>query len=157
MPEEPTWSTLAHRQATVAEEIHRLMQAAYAAEAAILEVREFVPLKRTPARIRAAASRFVGGRIGGALVAAAEIERARAGPANVAALVVHPQHFRRGLGSELLRRVIAEHGGRGLTVSTGVLNRPALNLYDRFGFEEERRWRTRDGIPMLTLRRKGDA
>lgn len=138
----------------VAVEVHRVMQAAYRVEADLLGVQEFVPLHRTVADLLRADSTFLGAFLDGRLAGVAEIERPPQAPVNVAALVVMPEHFRRGLGTALMRRVLEEHGRGPITVSTGVRNLPALRLYAGLGFEEQRRWSV-DGIPMVTLLRPG--
>ena len=137
-----------------AREVHRVMQAAYRVEADLLDVREFLPLRRTVEDLLRAESRFLGAFLDGRLVGVAEIERSPEGPVNVASLVVMPQHFRRGLGRALMRSVLEEHGGEPVTVSTGLRNLPALRLYAGLGFQEQRRWSV-DGIPMVTLLRPG--
>lgn len=135
-------------------EVHRVMQAAYRVEADLLGVQEFVPLQRTAADLLRANSTFLGAFLDGRLAAVAEIERPPQAPVNVAALVVMPEHFRQGLGTALMRRVLEEHGRGPITVSTGVRNLPALRLYAGLGFQEARRWSV-DGIPMVTLLRPG--
>jgi ribosomal protein S18 acetylase RimI-like enzyme len=138
----------------VAVEVHRLMQAAYRVEADLLGVREFVPLRRTVADLLRATSTFLGAFPEGRLAAVVELEHREGEPLNVASLVVMPGHFRRGLGTALMRRVLEEHGKGPMTVSTGVRNLPALRLYANLGFQEQRRWSV-DGIPMVTLLRPG--
>lgn len=49
-------------------------------------------------------------------------------------LVVHPQHFRKGIGGKLIEASFALASGKKIIVSTGSENQPALNLYKRFGF-----------------------
>src|SRR5262245_23829201 len=114
------------------------MMAAYRVEADLLGVADFVPLHRTPDDVRRADARFLGVFVNGALAAVAEIETPPGVPANVASLVVLPQPFRQGLATALLREAIASYGHRGLTVSTGSLNGPALGLYAKLGFAEHR-------------------
>jgi GNAT superfamily N-acetyltransferase len=143
---------LDHTSRDVAAEIHRVMMAAYQVEAGLLGVSDFFPLRRTVDQILSAPSLFVGTFADHQLAAVAEIE-ATAGPVNIAALVVAPDHFRKGLATTLLRSVLGLYPGQSLTVSTGILNRPALMLYDKLGFREHRRWSTNDGIPMITLLR----
>lgn len=135
----------------VAEAIQRVMVAAYRVEADLLGVADFVPLRRGIEAIRAAESRFLGAFLGGELAGVAELEPGGEGKTHVASLVVLPRHFRQGIATSLLRHVIVLHGRGGITVSTGRANRPALRLYASLGFEEQRRWRTPDGIPMVTL------
>jgi len=128
------------------------MMAAYRVEGDLLGVADFAPLRRTVAHIAASESVFLGSLAGGALIGAAEMEVAEAEPANIAALVVMPSHFRKGVGRALVRRVLEWCDGRDVTVSTGIRNAPALELYAGLGFRESRRWRTDDGIRMVTLR-----
>lgn len=141
---------LDHTRPDAAAEIHRVMMAAYEVEAGLLGVADFFPLRRTVAQILSAESLFFGAFSDGRLAAAAEIE-AEADPVNIASLVVAPDHFRKGLATTLLRSILSLYQDRNLTVSTGVLNRPALLLYEKLGFRERRRWSTHDGIPMVTL------
>lgn len=148
-------ATLDPRQPPVAAAIHRVMMEAYEVEAALLGVADFVPLHRGTDEIRDADSTYLGAFVAAELAAVAELETPPQGPVNVASLVVLPRHFRQGLATVLLRHVIEEHGRRGVTVSTGAANEPALGLYAKLGFAEHRRWRTADGIPMVTLLRPG--
>ena len=141
---------LDHTSREIVAEIHRVMMAAYEVEAGLLGVSDFFPLRRTVAQIRSAESLFFGAFSDGRLAAVAEIE-AEADPVNIAALVVDPDHFRKGLATTLLRSILSLYQDRSLTVSTGVLNRPALLLYEKLGFREHRRWSTDDGILMVTL------
>ena len=146
--------TLEHSRASVAEDIRRVMAAAYRVEGDLLGVTDFPPLRRTAARIAASRSDFIGAVISGALAAVAEIDVRSKALIDLSSLVVHPDYARRGLGSALARHVIAENRGRSITVSTGVENEPALQLYDKLGFVPTRRWETSEGIPMLTLVRE---
>jgi GNAT superfamily N-acetyltransferase len=148
---DPAVVALDARDATVAEAIREVMAAAYAVEATRLGVEEFPPLRRTAAHIAASEAQFLGIWDAGALVAVAEVERPSHGRVHLGSLVVVPTHFRRGLASALLRRVLAADAD--LTVSTGVRNEPALRLYAAHDFVAFQRWTTSDGIPMVTLRR----
>jgi GNAT superfamily N-acetyltransferase len=141
---------LAHTRSDLAAEIHRVMMAAYEVEAGLLGVSDFFPLRRTVEYILAAKSLFFGAFSENRLAAVAEIE-AGVDPVNIASLVVAPDHFRKGLATFLLQFVLTLYQDHDLTVSTGVLNRPALLLYEKLGFREHRRWSTSDGIPMVTL------
>lgn len=143
---------LEHINPKVAAEIHRVMMAAYQVEAGLLGVSDFFPLRRTVDQILSSRSLFLGAFDSDQLAAVAEIEAA-AEPVNIAALVVAPDHFRKGLATALLQSVLTLYQDHDLTVSTGLLNRPALLLYDKLGFREHRRWSTHDGIPMITLLR----
>lgn len=145
-------SVLDHTRPDIAAEIHRVMMAAYQIEAGLLGVSDFFPLRRTVDQVLSASSLFFGVSADDRLAAVAEIET-EAEPVNIAALVVSPDHFRKGLATSLLRSILSLYRDRDLIVSTGILNRPALLLYDKLGFRECRRWSTSDGIPMITLLR----
>jgi len=140
---------------TVAEAIRGVMAAAYEVEATLLGVVDFPPLRRTAAQVAASDASFLGVRDGETLVAVAEVERHASGQVHLGSLVVLPTHFRRGLASALLRRVLDAYASDELTVSTGRRNVPALRLYAAHGFATYRHWSTADGIPMVTLRRAG--
>jgi ribosomal protein S18 acetylase RimI-like enzyme len=147
---------LDHRNAIEAERIRRLTRASYRVEGELLGVRDFPPALRTAAEIRAADSRFVALLESGTLYAVAELEGAGGETPNIAGFTVHPSLFRRGLGTELLGRVLALLGSRRVTVSTGEENLPALRLYEKHGFRVVERWSAPGKIPMVTLAREAE-
>ena len=142
---------LDHRQASIAADIHLVMMAAYPIEAGLLAVSDFPPLHRTQEQITGAESSFTGAFVKAQLAAVIEIEPVQPGMIDIAALVVLPSHFRSGLGTALVRHVIQAQGGGKSRVSTAARNTPALELYKRMNFSENRRWQTPDGIPMIEL------
>lgn len=148
---------LDHGSPDVAGAIRAVMSAAYRVEADILGVADFVPLRRTTAEIAGAETRFFGISLDDGLAAVAELEDRQPGLCQISALVVTPSHFREGLATALLHEVIGARPECDITVSTGVLNGPALRLYAAHAFRSQSRWATRDGIPMVTLVRTRDA
>lgn len=148
---------LEHATPQVAEAIRAVMFAAYQVEAALLGVADFVPLRRTAAHIATTDALFLGVSMAGELAGVTEIETPEPDHLHIGSLVVLPAHFRRGLATTLLRHVSDHHPAATVTVSTGIANRPAITLYERFGFREDRRWATADGIAMVTLRRSPGA
>ena len=147
---------LAHAAPTMAEAIRAVMVQAYLVEASILGVRDFAPLRRTAEHIAASDALFLGIAPAGTLAAIAEVERPDPHHVHIGSLVVLPSHFRRGLGTALVRHIVDADDCLAVTLSTGVRNRPALLLYTSLGFREHRRWITDDGIPMVTLERSAD-
>jgi len=137
----------------MAEAIRAVMVEAYRVEAVILGVRDFAPLHRTAAQIAATDALFLGISLEDTLAAVAEVESSEPGHLHISSLVVLPSQFRRGLGSALVRHIL-DTTSDDVTVSTGVRNQPALSLYTSHGFREDRRWTTRDGIAMITLRHR---
>ena len=50
-------------------------------------------------------------------------------------LIVHPNHFRRGIAQHLLEFVLKlELNAKSYIVQTGALNLPAIGLYQKLGF-----------------------
>lgn len=143
---------LDHTRPETAAAIHAVMMAAYQIEAALLGVASFAPLQQTPAQIAAARAAFYGIWLESDLIAVAEIESAGPARRHIGTLVVHPAYFRRGLATALLRHIFQTYPDVDFTVSTGRDNQPAMRLYAAHGFREQRRWTTRDGISMASLR-----
>jgi GNAT superfamily N-acetyltransferase len=135
----------------VAGAIHGVMHEAYAVEAGLLGVTDFVPLRRGAHDIAISHGRFLGVSVDGELAAVAELDDALPGSINIDALVVRPRHARTGLATALLRAIIEEAGERRVTVSTAAGNTPALELYAGLGFAQTGAWTTPDGIGMLTM------
>ncbi|MFF2754633.1 GNAT family N-acetyltransferase [Psychrobacillus sp. NPDC058041] len=55
---------------------------------------------------------------------------------DICRLVVHPNFFRKGIASILLKHVLEiKKASQHIEVSTGAKNTPAIQLYERFGFK----------------------
>jgi ribosomal protein S18 acetylase RimI-like enzyme len=61
-------------------------------------------------------------------------------PANrelgIASLVVHPDHFKKGLATQLLNFALQKYVQPVVLVETAVANAPAIFLYKKFGFQK---------------------
>ena len=141
---------LEHRSESVAKQIYDVFQHSYKVEADLVGVEDFPPLRRKASHIQSSDSQFLGLRIGVDL--AAVIEFTQTGEIlSIDSLVVHPQYFRRGLASHLLRSLLADVSWQFADVETAAVNRPAVVLYEKFGFSESKRWQTVDGIEKVQL------
>lgn len=117
----------------LAAELLALQRQAYAVEAALIGDDRIPPLHEDLAGLRAAPLRWAGVRAGGRLVGA--LAWTDDGDlVDVHRLVVAPAAARRGIGSGLVRRLLAEAGARPVVVATGRDNAPARALYERLGF-----------------------
>ncbi|RKO96356.1 acyl-CoA N-acyltransferase, partial [Caulochytrium protostelioides] len=61
---------------------------------------------------------------------------------DIAMLSIHPAYKRRGVGSELVRRLIRRmkaQGAQEIVLETEVTNHLALKLYERMGFIRDKR------------------
>lgn len=125
-----------HKNPGVAEEIRRVSFEAYHQEAKLLGLAEadFFPLGRTSAHIQAADALFLGCLLDNKLVALAEIEAEEPQAINIGSFVVAPEMFRKGIGTALLKAILARYPGFFLTVSTAKKNLPAIGLYKKHGF-----------------------
>lgn len=141
---------LNHRSREVAEDIHRVFQAAYRIEAELIGVTDFPPLEREPEQIRTAPTCFLGCWSGTELAAVMEYE-CNGMHLSIDSLVVHPHYFRQGLASNLLRSRLAQADWQTANVETAAKNDPAIALYERFGFSVSARWATKAGIDKVRL------
>jgi len=136
----------------VAIRIHQLFQQAYRLEARLIGAEDFPPLRRTVAQIRSAATHFNGIRIEAELVALVEYHRAD-NRLCIDSLVVQPEYLRRGLAGRLLADLLGSPGWRTAEVETAAANRPAIQLYRRFGFRETQHWHVERNLEMVRLTR----
>ncbi|MFK7922820.1 MAG: GNAT family N-acetyltransferase, partial [Bacteroidia bacterium] len=68
-------------------------------------------------------------------------------------LVVDPAFFRQGLAGKLMEYLLAQNAWTEAIVDTAQVNLPAINLYQKWGFEEINRWLPAHGIPIVRLSR----
>jgi ribosomal protein S18 acetylase RimI-like enzyme len=141
---------LSIRDTALALQMYELMQAAYKVEAQLLQVDDFPPLRRTLQKLTTAQSRFFGIRENAKLHAAIELVVLHA-EVYIDALVVAPEQFRKGLGTALLGHVLKLYPGKTFVVQTGKANIPALNLYQKSGFEMESETTTPAGLRLVSL------
>lgn len=123
------------RSARTAAELLALQRASYAVEAALIASDAIPALHDTVETLVAARLTWYGIRDATGLLGAVAIVE---GPERVDLdrLVVAPRAFRRGVGTALVRHVLALAGERRVEVSTGRDNAPARALYARAGFVE---------------------
>lgn len=110
-----------------------LQRAAYAVEAELIGDDRIPALHEDVAGLRAAPLQWLAASTRDVLVGAVAWAE-RGGEVDVDRLVVAPGAHRRGVGSALVRAVLARAGGRRTTVATGRDNVPAGALYQRLGF-----------------------
>lgn len=129
----------------------QLQMAAYRVEAELIGFADIPPLKDTMDSIRASKETFYGYLEEGVLAGAIAYET-EGDTVTISRMMVHPGYFRRSIAGKLLRHVFAlESGAARYVVSTGVLNVPALKLYEGAGFQEHSRREIAPGIELITL------
>jgi ribosomal protein S18 acetylase RimI-like enzyme len=134
----------------VAERIFTVFQNAYKKEAQLIGVVDFPPLLRSAIDIKAAKTLFYGFSENACLAAVIEI-----GIQNkvleIDSLTVDPHFFRKGIASKLINYVLETEGLSKAVVETAIANQPAINLYNKHGFVEFKRWTPSHGIPKLAM------
>lgn len=144
---------LDHTNEQISERIRKVFFDSYSVEATLIGVTEFPPLKRTASDIRSAESSFFACTDKNFLAAVTEIENASSHLPNIAGFAVHPEYFRRGVGSFLLSNILGGLGNSSVSVSTASANVPATSLYEKHGFQIIKNWSTKSRISMVTMER----
>jgi len=139
--------------AAVSEQLRALQTAAYREEARLIGFDGIPQIGETHEALLASPAVFYGCRLDGRLAGAVAIEREPSGIVTIARLVVHPDFFRRGIGSSLIRFALGLYPNSEYRVSTGTANDPAVQLYLRFGFEESGRVEIVPGVWLTGFRR----
>ncbi|OBZ07675.1 MULTISPECIES: N-acetyltransferase [Bacillales] len=120
----------------LAEKMLNIQIPAYKVEAALIDFDEIPPLKDTVDTLLACGETFYGYYIEDELCGAIAI-KAEGSEIDIHRLLVHPDHFRKGIAQKLLRYVENLEGDyHTLIVSTGSKNAPAIHLYTSNGFFE---------------------
>lgn len=147
---------LAHHDAAVANEIQVVFALARVQEAATIGA---VPAATSALSEQQAITRsaelHLGARVDGQLAGVLTIGAdAEAGQLALTALVVHPRHQRRGVGTALVADALARGAGFVFAVIASADNPAALALYHSLGFVEYRRGQLGPArLPMVKLRR----
>ncbi|UHA74740.1 GNAT family N-acetyltransferase [Paenibacillus sp. 481] len=111
-----------------------LQQAAYRVEADKLGFDKIPPLMETEHQLASVQETFHGWWQDNQLVGAVSYVEVKAGVIDIYRLMVHPDYFRRKIGSTLLDFVLELPDIDTHYIATGVRNEPALELYKRKGF-----------------------
>jgi len=139
-------------QATV---IHELQQRAYQYEANLIGVTTFPPLSRTVDDVLNSTDMFYGGTINHKIVGLIVLEP-NTNYLLISSLVVDPAYHRQGIGLTLVEYVLQCYGDTTIEVGTATNNVPAIQLYERCGFQIIKRFSTPQGLQLVRLRRSSD-
>lgn len=141
---------LSHTDTNIAQEIYTLFQESYVIEANLIGSESFPPLARSVSNIQNSKTQFWGFYKNSALATVAEIEITSTF-LDIHSFVVSPQFFRQGLANNLLGYLLRSTECNSAIVETASANKPAILLYKKFGFIEEKRWNSK-GINKISLR-----
>ena len=128
-----------------AKEIHYVFQASYKVEANLINAIDFPPLKRSVEDFLVCNNLFFGYYCEDELVGVIEIINTNTS-SHIQSLVVRPDYFRKSIASNLLTFTLQKSNDKIFTVETAVDNLPAIKLYQKFLFNEVKKWNTNHGI-----------
>jgi len=122
--------------AAIAEEVLRIQIPSYRVEAELIDFYEIPPLKDTVDKLLQCGETFYGYYIHDELCGAIAITSEN-DVIDIHRLIVHPNHFRKGIARQLLHHIEnVEGSGNVIVVTTGSKNTPAVNLYKQSGYVE---------------------
>ncbi|MGG3283616.1 GNAT family N-acetyltransferase [Paenibacillus solani] len=131
------------------QQIWSLQHMAYPLEAERIGFLEIPPLQDTFDMIRLCGETFFGyvneeGDIIGAIAIEPEQKQV-----TISRMMVHPGHFRKGIAGILIQHVLESYKeAPKFVVSTGTLNTPAVNLYEKFGFVKDHVFEVAPGVEL---------
>lgn len=140
---------------SLAKEIVRVQIASYNIEAELIGFSDIPQLKDTVESIMISEEVFIGYRLEQEWVGflSYTIEK---DIVDICRLVVHPDHFRKGIAKKLVEETLSLAAGKKVMVSTGTKNHPALNLYKNFGFQLVNKLEVAPGVTLSMLERLGN-
>jgi ribosomal protein S18 acetylase RimI-like enzyme len=139
----------------IASQIFTVFQQSYKVEAQLIGTLDFPPLLRSIKDIENSRTVFYGFKENGNLAAVIEIE-VEGKLLGINSLTVHPDYFRKGIAHKLISFVLEKIPFAKAIVETAVVNVPAINLYEKHGFVEFKRWTPSHGIEKLAMSIKKD-
>ncbi|MGO4734041.1 GNAT family N-acetyltransferase [Paenibacillus sp. 2KB_22] len=133
-------------------QLWRLQHVAYRLEAEIIGFQEIPPLMDTMETLRDCGESFYGCIHDGELIGAVAVAEEEENTLTITRMMVHPDHFRKGIAASLMTYVLEQHVDLPrYIVSTGTLNQPAVNLYTKFGFHPVEVTQIAPGVELTTF------
>jgi ribosomal protein S18 acetylase RimI-like enzyme len=120
---------------TLVQELFSLQRLAYLIEAKLIDFYDIPPLKESIEELLECGETFLGYFEDDELAGAVSFTK-KGEELTICRMVVHPNHFRKGIGQKLLKSVEElEPAIPIIRVSTGRDNFPAKNLYQKNGYQ----------------------
>ena len=142
---------LQHTNLEIAREMRAIFQVSYAVEAQLLNAVNFPPLQRPLKNYVESNTTFFGFHIEGEIVGVIEVST-KEKTTHINSLVVSPKFFRQGVAKQLMEFVLTNFDSGIFTVETGLQNKPASKLYQKFNFKEVRQWDTDHGVRKIRFK-----
>lgn len=139
----------------IVQQIWSLQHVAYPIEAELIGFSQIPPLMDTFDSIRNSGETFYGYLDDeGELVGAIAVEPAE-DQVTISRMMVHPDHFRKGIARALIQHVLDTYKETPLfIVATGTRNTPAVALYEKFGFVRDHAYEVAPGVELTEFHLK---
>ncbi|WP_306460166.1 GNAT family N-acetyltransferase [Ureibacillus chungkukjangi] len=138
----------------IAEEVLNIQMLSYKVEAEIIDFYDLPPLKETVEMLQKCSETFFGYYINDELCGVISII-AEKGIIDIHRLMVHPEHFRKGIAKMLLGFIESnKEGFETIIVSTGSKNKPAVSFYLKNGFAKSGETRVTEQISLTSFKKK---
>lgn len=125
----------------------------YMEEAKMINFFEIPPLKDTVDTLRQCEETFFGYYVDGELCGAISL-KAEGAVMDIHRLIVHPNHFRKGIAKKLLNFIENNIAGiDSIIVSTGSKNEPAINFYEKNGFCKTEETKINERLSITSFRK----
>ena len=141
-----------NKKIEISKEIYSIFQASYKIEAELLKVTDFPPLKRIVTDFLGCNNVFYAYYIGNDIAGVIEVDD-NSESTHIQSLVVSPKYFRQGIAKQLVQFVLDSYTSKVVTVETGLDNKPAIQLYTSFDFEESKQFDTTHGVRKIQLKK----
>lgn len=138
----------------VAEKVLNIQIQSYSVEAKIINFYEIPPLKDTIETLKETEETFFGYYLNGELCGVISIKIEK-GIIDIHRLMVHPEHFNKGIASRLLSFIEEnKEDCEMIIVATGTKNEPAVNFYLKNGFLETGKKRVSEQLSLSFFKKK---
>lgn len=142
-----------HRNELTAKAIQRIQRAAYRIEAQLMGFDGIPQLAESHSDIQNSSETFFGFMEEDRLLGFISCKKENR-LIDIYRLAVDPEHFRKGIGRQLLAFLLNHFEGMDFSVSTGKANFPAKKLYKTFGFIETKDFEVAKGIFCTAFEKK---
>ncbi|WP_394138664.1 GNAT family N-acetyltransferase [Cytobacillus oceanisediminis] len=141
------------RDRKAAEEVLSVQIPSYKVEAELIECSDIPPLKDTVDTLQKCGETFFGYYLNEALCGAISLKEEN-NIIDIHRLIVHPDHFRKGIAQKLLEFIESIEGIKSLIISTGSKNTPAINFYEKNGFKKVNQIRVNEHLSLTSFEKK---
>ncbi|RWZ52356.1 N-acetyltransferase [Halobacillus fulvus] len=137
---------------STAEKILTLQKKSYEVEAEIIEFNDIPPFQDTLEKIMKSDEQFLGF-VENQTVYGVLAYKEETTFIDIHRLMVDPDHFQNGIGQALLDDLFSRYPDYTITVQTGKDNMPAVNLYEKNGFEKTQEVEVEPGFSLVMYTR----